>query len=86
VPCLTLDFSQVDEIQRMIEGDPGCLLELDVENRGVRAGENTYPAGLPDGVQRAFLEGLWDSAILLLEASAAIDEVNARILPLQERS
>lgn len=85
VPCLTLDSSQVDEIQGLIEGDPGCRLELDVENRSVHAGENTYSAGLPDGVQRAFLEGLWDSATLLLEASAAIDEVNARILPLQEQ-
>ena len=66
--------------------DSGCLLKLDVENRSVHAGENTYSAGLPDGVQRAFLEGLWDSATLLLEASAAIDEVNARILPLQEQS
>lgn len=86
VPCFTLGASEIDEIQGLVESDPNCPLELDVENRSIRAGDKTYSAGLPDGVQRAFLEGLWDSASLLLEAPEAIDEVNERILPLQERS
>ena len=85
LPCFTLDAAEVEEIQALVERDPGCLLELDVSERRVRVGEKTYSAGLRDGVQRAFLEGLWDSTTLLLEDAGEIDRVAARLLPLKER-
>ena len=85
LPCFTLDAAEVEEIQALVERDPGCLLELDVSERRVRVGEKTYSAGLRDGVQRAFLEGLWDSTTLLLEDAGEIDRAGARLLPLKER-
>ena len=85
LPCFTLDAAEVEEIQALVERDPGCLLELDVSERRVRVGEKTYSAGLRDGVQRAFLEGLWDSITLLLADAGDIDRVAARLLPLKER-
>ena len=85
LPCFTLDAAEVEEIQALVERDPGCLLELDVSERRVRVGEKTYSAGLRDGVQRAFLEGLWDSTTLLLDDAGEIDRVGARLLPLKER-
>ena len=85
IPCLTLGFAAVEEIQGLIESDPGCQLELDVAGRNVQVGEKTYSAVLPDGVQHAFLEGLWDSITLLLEETGAIDQVAQRLLPLEER-
>jgi 3-isopropylmalate/(R)-2-methylmalate dehydratase small subunit len=86
IPCLTLGAAEVEEIQGMVEKDPGSLLELAVAERTVRVGEKEYPAGLPDGVQRAFLEGLWDSTTLLLEDVEAIARVSKRLLPLRERA
>ena len=86
IPCLTLGAAEVEEIQGMVEKDPGSLLELAVAERSVRVGEKEYPAGLPDGVQRAFLEGLWDSTTLLLEDVEAIARVSKRLLPLRERA
>ena len=86
IPCLTLGAAEVEEIQGMVEKDPGSLLELAVAERTVRVGEKEYPAGLPDGVQRAFLEGLWDSTTLLLEDVEAIARVSERLLPLRERA
>ena len=85
LPCFTLEAAEVEEIQALVERDPGCLLELDVSERRVRVGEKTYSAGLRDGVQRAFLEGLWDSTTLLLEDAGEIDRAGARLLPLKER-
>ena len=86
IPCLTLGAAEVEEIQGTVEKDPGSLLELTVAERTVRVGEKEYPAGLPDGVQRAFLEGLWDSTTLLLEDVEAIARVSERLLPLRERA
>lgn len=85
LPCFTLEAAEVEAIQALVESDPGCLLELDVNERRVRVGEKTYSAGLRDGVQRAFLEGLWDSTTLLLDDAGEIDRVGARLLPLKER-
>ena len=86
IPCLTLGAAEVEEIQEMVEKEPGSLLELAVAERTVRVGEKEYPAGLPDGVQRAFLEGLWDSTTLLLEDVEAIARGSERLLPLRERA
>ena len=55
IPCLTLGAAEVEEIQEMVEKEPGSLLELAVAERTVRVGEKEYPAGLPDGVQRLSL-------------------------------
>ena len=52
IPCLTLGFAAVEEIQGLIESDPGCQLELDVAGRNVQVGEKTYSAVLPDVAQR----------------------------------
>lgn len=86
IPCLTLGRAEIEEIQGIVENEPGCLLELTVSERSVRVGEKEYSAGLPDGVQRAFLEGLWDSTTLLLEGVEEIDQVAERLLPLKERT
>ncbi|HLU48221.1 MAG TPA: 3-isopropylmalate dehydratase small subunit [Planctomycetota bacterium] len=75
VPCITLERSQVEALQKAIEADPAVEVTLDLESRTVRRGDVSYAGAIPDGARRAFLTGTWDSTALLLAAPEEIDAV-----------
>ncbi len=75
VPCCKVDHATADALQSAVEADPSLELTVNVEARTISAGGKTYAFQIPDGVQKQFLTGRWDSTAELLEAAA---EVKAR--------
>jgi 3-isopropylmalate/(R)-2-methylmalate dehydratase small subunit len=60
MPCVTLDPEDLGVLQGLLRSAPETEVEVDVENREVRAGGRVFPAGLPDGARGALLNGRWD--------------------------
>jgi len=60
MPCVTLDPEDLGVLQGLLRSAPETEVEVDVENREVRAGDRVFPAGLPDGARGALLNGRWD--------------------------
>lgn len=79
IPCVTISEVHAVALFAAVEADPTIEVVVDVVGLSVRHGEVTYPAAMPDGVRRQFLEGSWDATRILLQAR---DEVVARAIGL----
>lgn len=75
IPCVTVSEADAVALFAAVEADPTIELVVDVVGPSVRRGDVTYPAGMPAGMRRQFLEGSWDATRILLQAR---DEVVAR--------
>ncbi len=72
VPCVTAAEGDVSKLQKAIQADPQIDVEVDLEKKEVRFGDQKISVVIPDGPRQQFLEGRWDSTSELL---AAVDEV-----------
>ncbi len=75
VPCCQVDHATADALQSAVEADPKLEITVSVEARTITAGGKTYAFKMPDGVQKQFTTGRWDSTAELLEAA---DQVKAQ--------
>jgi 3-isopropylmalate/(R)-2-methylmalate dehydratase small subunit len=80
IPCLTVHPEDNGWLLEAVARQPEQEVLLDVEQRRVRCGERTLPAGIPDGPRTLFLTGTWDATRVLLDAGEAIDRT-AKSLP-----
>jgi len=72
MPCMALEPSDLRSLQETLLAAPELDVAIDVAARTVSAGGRTFAAALPDGVQRALLEGRWDPLGDLLDAPDAV--------------
>ena len=67
--CLTLDPEDLGLLQAQLASEPSTIVEVDVEQQEVRAGDRIYPGHVPEGARGALLSGRWDPLSDLLEAA-----------------
>lgn len=79
IPCAVASETDCQAIQSTIETNPNIEVTLDIEKREVRAGANTWPISIPEGIRQQFLEGKWDSTAELLAAKDQIAETASRL-------
>lgn len=79
MPCLTLAPDDLERLQSQLRERPDTVVEVDVADREVRAGEHAYAAGLPEGARGALLEGRWDPLGDLLEGADQAVALAARL-------
>jgi len=79
VPCVTLSESEVRQLMSLVEGEPSLELEIDFEQRTIRAGALQLHFEMSDGVRKRFLEGLWDSTTELLGNQKLIEQTAANL-------
>ena len=80
LPCVTLGATDITRLQASVDNDPSLEVTVDVEGARVLAGVEEFAAGIPEGVQQAFLSGAWDSTGALLDKPEEVEEV-AKALP-----
>jgi len=61
------------------EREPTLPFTLDLPNRRITAGDLAFAVAMPDGTRQQLIEGRWDTAAELLEDTAAIARVAAKL-------
>jgi 3-isopropylmalate/(R)-2-methylmalate dehydratase small subunit len=79
MPCVTLDPEDLGVLQAQLRAAPETVVEVDVEQREVRAGDRVFPAGLPGSARGALLAGRWDPLSDLLEGAGDAAELAERL-------
>jgi 3-isopropylmalate/(R)-2-methylmalate dehydratase small subunit len=80
VPCPRVAEADIERAMTMIEADPSLSVNVDMMAKKVTIGDFSFPFEMSDGVQRAFIEGRWDSTGELIANGDKIRET-ARALP-----
>jgi 3-isopropylmalate/(R)-2-methylmalate dehydratase small subunit len=79
IPCLIVDEGTIGKLMAAVEADPKATVEVDVAERAVRCGNQSYAAQLADGPRQQFLEGRWDSTAELLHFKDAIQNTAKQV-------
>ncbi len=79
IPCLTLAPVDIEALQRAVEADPALEIHLDIDARTVRAGSQSWSAGLADGPRQMLLRGSWDATSGLVEGLDEVRRCAARL-------
>jgi 3-isopropylmalate/(R)-2-methylmalate dehydratase small subunit len=67
MPCVTMARADIAALAAQIEKDPKAEITVDVQNRKVTCGGQSYTAGLPHSAYEALVTGKWDAIADLLE-------------------
>jgi 3-isopropylmalate/(R)-2-methylmalate dehydratase small subunit len=77
VPTVTVDTSQIEQLMKMVEDEPGTVLHIDLESRTVQTGDTRLSFQLPESQAKDLLSGTWDTATILLEGLEQIQATAA---------
>jgi 3-isopropylmalate/(R)-2-methylmalate dehydratase small subunit len=72
IPCPRVGEADMERAMTKIEADPTVSVSVDMAAKTATVGDFTFAFEMSDGVQRAFLEGRWDSTGELLGNRDAI--------------
>jgi len=79
LPCFAADRGVVEQLQTLIEQDPGVAITASVESGRISAGTLTFTATLPHALRDAFVTGQWNPTTMLLENFEQVRAVAARL-------
>jgi len=79
LPCFAADPHAVDELQTLIEREPGVTINADIQSGEITAGPLRFTAALPPALRDAFISGQWNPTAMLLERFEEVKAVAARL-------
>ncbi len=79
LPCVTIAAEEARALQEAVAADPQQELRLNLETMTLHFQERAIPVQMPEGVRRQFLEGTWNSTLLLLGAGSEIERTAERL-------
>jgi 3-isopropylmalate/(R)-2-methylmalate dehydratase small subunit len=79
VPCATLPAADMAGLMSAVEARPELGAALDLKDKTLTLGEETWAVSLPEGNRIQLLEGAWDATGMLMEAKDAVATVAARL-------
>ncbi len=74
IPCVIATAEDIAKLAATIEADPKLLVNVDVANRKVVYGSDSFSVTLPSTAHDALTSGKWDPIAELLEAKDVIHE------------
>jgi 3-isopropylmalate/(R)-2-methylmalate dehydratase small subunit len=74
IPCVIATAEDIAKLAAAIEADPKLIVNVDVANRKVVYGSDSFNVTLPSTAHDALTSGKWDPIAELLEAKDAIHE------------
>lgn len=74
IPCVIATAEDIAKLAAAIEADPKLIVNVDVANRKVVYGSDSFSVTLPSTAHDALTSGKWDPIAELLEAKDAIHE------------
>jgi 3-isopropylmalate/(R)-2-methylmalate dehydratase small subunit len=74
IPCVIATAEDIAKLAAAIEADPKLIVNVDVANRKVVYGSDSFSVSLPSTAHDALTSGKWDPIAELLEAKDVIHE------------
>ena len=79
IPAVQLSESDINEIQNMVQSNPGSGIVIDLLNNTVEINNWQFSMNMPDAYRNSFLDGTWNSTALLLSGKEDIEKVYGSI-------
>jgi len=83
MPCVSLTLSDNEKISAMVQSDPSLEVSIDLEEKTVSCGDETFTMDMPNGAREALINGKWDTIGELADNVAAIDATAATLAYIQ---
>jgi 3-isopropylmalate/(R)-2-methylmalate dehydratase small subunit len=68
IPCVTATTAQIQALAAAVEADPKLEITIDVANRKVHFGSESFAVNMPDTAHDGLTSGKWDPIAELLES------------------
>lgn len=79
VPCPTVGEETIETLMAAVEADPSVVLSVNLLDKTITCGTQTFPFEMPEGPRQQFIEGRWDSSAELLANVKAIEATAAKL-------
>lgn len=84
IPLLTTSQTKIDMMMNFIEKDPIVEIMITIESKSISFDNITIGCDMNPSVQKALLEGTWDSVSLMLSNEQAINKIKESLPYLKE--
>jgi 3-isopropylmalate/(R)-2-methylmalate dehydratase small subunit len=79
MPCVTAAPSDIDALLQLVTTNPQTVVEVDLSEMTLRAGDRSFAITLPAAARDGFLDGSWDATGLLLDRYEDVEAVASRL-------
>lgn len=74
MPCVTVSPETRDHINEYIEQHPADEILINIADRRIRCGSETFELEIPESARDALVNGVWDPIAQLIEAREAVQQ------------
>jgi len=79
LPCVSVSREDRETLQQLVEKDANAEIAIDLENKTIAAGGQTFACEIRESAREVLTNGHWDPIAELLENSNAVDEVAEKV-------
>jgi 3-isopropylmalate/(R)-2-methylmalate dehydratase small subunit len=79
MPCVSAAPADVDALLQLVTTNPQTVIEIDLSEMTLRAGDRSFAITLPAAARDGFLDGSWDATGLLLDRYEEVEAVANRL-------
>jgi 3-isopropylmalate/(R)-2-methylmalate dehydratase small subunit len=79
VPAVRVSRPVVERLSALAGADPGMSIRVDIAERKITAGAESFPCEMPEGDRKMLASGEWDTTALLLGNRQAIKKTAAAV-------
>jgi 3-isopropylmalate/(R)-2-methylmalate dehydratase small subunit len=79
IPCVTVSKEDSVSIGKITEAKPEAQIEIDLENKVVKADGQTFQCNIPDNARNSLINGKWDSLGDLLEGTEEVKQTTKKL-------
>lgn len=79
IPAVTVSQEHIRQLMKQVEADPLAKLAVDLDEKVVRCGSESYPLEFAETYRQSLVSGRWDSTAVLLANRSDIDATASRL-------
>jgi 3-isopropylmalate/(R)-2-methylmalate dehydratase small subunit len=79
MPCVSVSKVDADALLQITTANPQTVVEIDLSEMNLRAGDRSFAITLPAAARDGFLDGSWDATGLLLDRYEEVEAVATRL-------
>jgi 3-isopropylmalate/(R)-2-methylmalate dehydratase small subunit len=79
LPCVTVSSADREALQQLVEKDADAKIDINLENKTITAGSQTYNCDIRESAREVLMNGHWDPIADLLENNPQIDAVAGKV-------
>ncbi len=79
IPVMTADQADIENLMKVIEDDPACEIQIDIEQQKVSYGDFSIKVSLQDSHRRSLVGGFWNTMLEMLGNEKQTDQTRAKV-------